>query len=123
MKNRIMFLILAAVLCSFFGDERKISGDDFSPAFGKWEGTLTYLDYTSGKPYSMPAVVTIAATKFQVIFSYEYPNEPKANGTDTLKISEGGSLFDNATVTSKRVVEKGKLELITERAGTDGNEN
>ena len=53
---------------------------------------------------------------------YEFPNEPSANGNDTLRICNEGTLLDQAAVTSKRFFEKGKLEIITERVGLDGNE-
>jgi hypothetical protein len=98
---------------------------DFKPAFGKWTGTLTYLDYTSGKPYTMPAKMTINGDKkdeMKLFLSIEYPNEPKANENDTLVISEEGTVLDGARVLSKKS-HGGILQIITEKNGVDGNES
>ena len=98
---------------------------DFEPAFGRWSGTLTYLDYTSGKPYEMPANMQISINKAnpqQLVFSIEYPNEPKANGNDTLVISADGTMLDGATVVSKDTTD-GVLQIVTQKEGMDGNEN
>lgn len=98
---------------------------DFKPAFGKWKGTLTYLDYTSGKPYTMPCNITVAADKTntkQLVYIYEYPDEPKANGNDTLVVSEDGKNINGYNVVSKSK-ENGLLKIITEKNGVDGNDN
>lgn len=101
-----------------------VSIKDFRPAFGKWKGTLTYLDYTSGKPYTMPCNITVSKNESNsksLIIAYEYPNEPKANGKDTLLISADGTMLDGATVISKQKTKK-VLEIITEKNGVDGND-
>ena len=101
-----------------------ISVKDFKPALGKWTGTLTYLDYTSGKPYTMPANITVSADPQnirQIILSIEYPDEPKANGNDTLTISSDGKMLNRDVVISKQK-SNGKLEIITERNDVDGND-
>lgn len=101
-----------------------VSTRDFKPVLGNWKGTLTYLDYTSGKPYTMPANITVsinAQNSKQLILAIEYPNEPKANGNDTLTISSDGKMMDRDMVISKQK-SKGILEVITERNDVDGNE-
>jgi hypothetical protein len=83
MKNKLFFT--TSILLLLTGTSVKVK--DFKPAFGKWTGTLTYLDYSSGKPYTMPANVRISANPFnnrQIIFAFEYYKEPGANGNDTL---------------------------------------
>lgn len=102
-----------------------ISVKDFKPALGKWRGSLTYLDYTSGKPYVMPCNITVrknAANPRQLIFAIEYPDEPRANGNDTLTISTGGKMIDDAAVVSKEK-EKGFVTITADKNGTDGNDN
>jgi hypothetical protein len=111
-----------SILLLFFDS---VTPKDFKPAFGEWKGTLTYLDYKSGKPYTMPANITIskdASNERQLVFRFEYPNEPKANGNDTLVISDDGSKIDGADVVSKTRVGKNLL-LTTEKDGVDGNDN
>jgi hypothetical protein len=117
-KNFFFFAVALQVLV------QPVSVKDFKPAFGKWTGTLTYLDYTSGKPYSMPANITITKDEKnaqQLILFIEYPNEPKANGNDTLVISKDGTLLDVASVVSKEK-SNGMLQIVTEKNGLDGNE-
>lgn len=102
-----------------------VSVKDFKPAFGQWEGTLTYLDYTRGKPYTMPCNITLSpvnANPQQLVLAYEYPDEPKANGNDTLIISRDGKMIDDEIVVVKKK-KAGLLRVITEKNGVDGNEN
>jgi len=116
--SKLIFLLLvgASVIT--------VSVKDFRPAFGKWMGTLTYLDYTSGKPFSMPASITVNSDKINeqnLVLSIEYPNEPKANRNDTLVISAGGTMLDGARVVSKEK-HRGVMRIVTETNGVDGNE-
>jgi hypothetical protein len=104
----------------------KISTVDFTAALGAWKGKLTYLDYSSGKPYTMPANVTIsvnAKAKGQIILVLIYPDEPKANGTDTLVISENGTELNGAKLVSKKITGEGSVQIITDEEGNDGNDN
>jgi len=111
---------------AFIQNSPAVSIKDFKPAFGKWNGSLTYLDYSSGKPYTMPANITILKNESndrQLILAFEYPDEPKANGNDTLVISSDGLQIDGAAVISKKKNSKGNLEIITEKDGVDGNDS
>lgn len=119
---KLSCLVLAAGLFFLFPS---VSVKDFKPAFGKWKGTLTYLDYSSGKPYTMPANITISTNPQddrQLIFAYEYPDEPKANEIDTIRISADGKIVDDSQVVSRKK-SKGVLEVITAYSGNDGNDN
>lgn len=102
-----------------------VSVKDFKPAFGKWKGTLTYLDYTSGKPYTMPCNITINAEKVsnhKLLIKFEYPDEPKANGSETIVISaDGKSIGDEQVVINEKL--NGVTKIIAERNGVDGNDN
>ena len=98
---------------------------DFDKLSGSWEGSLTYLDYSNGKPYTMPANLEIKRTgntnKF--IFSNIYPNETNANSIDTLSISTDGKYIDKEFVKSRLTLPNGDIEIITEEFGEDGNDN
>ena len=93
---------------------------------GKWKGAITYIDYTSGKPFTMPANVTISkdnSSDKNLVLSFEYPEEPKANGKDTLMISNDGRQVNGASLVSKKKNKDGNLEIVTEEPGVDGNDN
>jgi hypothetical protein len=73
----------------------------------------------------MPANVSIninTKNSNQIIFSYQYPNEPKANGNDTLEIKKDGTMIDDGKVIVKKINTDGFLQIETERDGIDGNE-
>lgn len=99
---------------------------DFAVAFGTMKGSLTYLDYTSGKPFSMPANCTLSAgnsAKGEIIRSMDYPKEPKANGNDTFRISGNGTLLDGELVMERKQMDDGNLQIVTEKEGIDGNDH
>jgi hypothetical protein len=98
---------------------------DFYKLSGTWEGSLAYLDYSSGKPYTMPAnleIKKIGKTR-KFTFSNIYPNETSANSIDTISISADGKYIDNELVKSRRILPNGDIEIITEESGKDGNDD
>ena len=123
---RRIVLFPAIILLAAFVTVHPARTKDFKPVFGKWKGTLTYLDFRSGKPYSMPANITIKKTPKLadcIEFIFEYPDEPKANGRDTLVISNNGWQIDGAELIARRKLESGGREIITVEKGIDGNDN
>lgn len=103
----------------------KTSVKEFAMLEGNWQGTLTYLDYSSGKPYTMAADIDIKRIKKtnKFIFSNSYPNEKSANSIDTITISEDGHFIDKELVKSSRKLANSDREIITEEPGKDGNDN
>lgn len=103
-----------------------VSVKDFKPVIGEWTGTIIYKDYTSGKPFTMPANVVVEKDKsneHHLILRFAYPEEPKANGNDTLVFSRDGRQLNGEMVISKEKNEQGLLQVVTERTGVDGNDN
>ena len=92
--------VLAAVC---YGQSSLFDSITVKQLLGDWKGRLTYLDYQSNKPYTMPAdlIVTQLPNGYQLVFSNIYPNEPKANNHDTLTLREGGKMIDNEVVMSR----------------------
>lgn len=103
----------------------KIYPKDFNQIIGSWQGSLTYLDYNSKKPYTMPAnkVVSRIGKTNQYILSNIYPDEPKANSSDTITISADGRFIDKEEVKSRRKLANGNIEITTEISGKDGNDS
>jgi uncharacterized protein (UPF0333 family) len=127
-QRKISLTILAIVFSLTLLSAQKISNSiqtDFIALTGSWKGSLTYLDYTSGKPYTMPADIDIKqvdkSNKF--IFSNIYPNEQSANSTDTISIAADGRYIDKERVISKKKDSNGDIEIVTEEKGTDGNDH
>ena len=118
----LLFLSCSAI---FAQTATKVTKKDFQLFIGNWNGTLTYLDYSSNKPYTMPADIEIRHLKKSnvFIFSNLYPDEPKANLSDSLTISENGKMINKATVKSKRKLTNGNIKIVTELMSIDGNDN
>ncbi len=95
-----------------------------SSSVGHWKGTLTYLDYSGSNLYSMPAEIDISYTgnKVGYIMAYTYPNEPKANNTDTTYTKGSGKYFGREKVISFVKNNSRDFTLITEFDDVDGND-
>jgi hypothetical protein len=123
MKKVILFSVVFFSLLSTYNSsaQTKISSADFKQAIGSWSGTLTYLDYQNGEPFSMPVELRIVQIeeKNKFTFYFSFPDEPHANSEETFSISDGGTMLNREPVLSKSLLEDGNLEIITESKGTD----
>jgi hypothetical protein len=66
-------------------------------------------------------IVKIEETN-EFTFYFSFPDEPQANSEETFSISDGGTMLNGEPVTSKRLLEDGKLEIVTESTGTDDDQ-
>ncbi|MCT4623613.1 MAG: hypothetical protein N4A46_08325 [Schleiferiaceae bacterium] len=100
-----------------------IKGNDLANLLGNWEGTLTYIDYTSNKPYTMPANLIVEQGKNENEFKLQqiYPNEPKANSKGKITISKDGSQIDKAKILSLEKNKDDSIEIVTQSKGKDDN--
>lgn len=127
MKKQLLLIVAFAGICisfmAFTKGNVNVTPNDFKNSIGQWKGTLTYLDYTSGKPFSMPAELQISqlAKSSRFVFAIRYPDEPQANGNDTLVISADGKQIDGENVVSK-VKHAGNTIITTQQPGKDGND-
>ena len=98
-----------------------ITSNDLKILVGEWEGTLTYIDYSSNKPYTMPAnlVIEHGRDEYQLKLSYIYPNEPKANSTDMITVSKKGTQLNKREVKLKQSLSDQRINIITEYLGKD----
>lgn len=126
MKTYSIFslVLLTSVVCTAQINVKAVPAD-FEKLSGSWAGSLTYLDYSSGKPYTMPADLEIKRIQKTntFIFSNIYPNEASANSIDTVTISTDGHTIDKELVKSRQNRSNGNVVIVTEEAGKDGNDN
>ncbi|MGB5666096.1 MAG: hypothetical protein WBM53_04550 [Maribacter sp.] len=101
----------------------RITQEDLSTVIGEWTGSLTYIDYSSNKPYTMPANLSVkqAKNKNQLTLYNTYPKEPKANNTDKIKITKEGAFLNKKRVASREVLANGNIQIHTEHIGKDDN--
>jgi len=125
MKNTLpKTLTVITYLITFVSHaQNTISPDDLTMISGEWQGTLTYMDYSTNKPFTMPANVTVEQGKneYQMQLLYKYPNEPNANSRGRIKISKDGLLINKTRVRSREVLPNKVVKITTEYEGKDNN--
>jgi hypothetical protein len=125
-KTQILILFLLGFIINVSAQRRPLQFQitNLSSSVGHWTGSLTYLDYSSSNSYTMPADIDISYTsnKSGYIRSYTYPNEPKANSTDTTYTKESGKYFGREKVVSLVKNNSRDFTLITEVDDVDGND-
>lgn len=121
--NSVILVLLLVLNFSTTTLEAQNMFSDFAKTKGLWKGKLTYVDYTTGKPYTMNANITIEANESKTIIYVhnEYPQESNANSTDTV-------IFANQRIGKEKVISRNKsktgtVTIVTEEEGTDGNDN
>ena len=121
----IILALLGVALPATAQTPARVQTSDFLKLLGSWEGKLTYIDYTSHKPVTMPANVDIRQIGESPAFKcyHSYPTEPNANSTDTLVIGKSGTTIDNEKVLSRKELPDGTIEIVTQEQATDGNDS
>ena len=121
MKN-LLILTVFLFYCIFL-KAQSLQIQDLSTSIGSWKGKLTYLDYSSGKPYTMLANIQISLTenKNGYIMCYEYPKESSANSKDTTYVVE--KLFGKDKIVDFKKDRNNRFRLVTEIVGEDGNDH
>lgn len=128
MKSKLPIIFLLILFISDFPgiafSQDSLSDEDLQYLQGSWTGTLTYLDYTTNIPYSMPSDVEIVRidSMRNYLFKRIYPDEPKANSYDTVAFSLDGAMINDEKIVSKKYLQNGTVEFITEINGIDGND-
>jgi hypothetical protein len=120
---KYLFFLLATLCFSSNIIAQSFKVKQLQKSLGNWEGKLTYLDYTSGQPFTLLANIKINFTENNLgwITGYEYPKEPHANSTDTIYYIN--KQFGNETIVEFNQQKNGDFTLITERSGEDGNDH
>lgn len=124
----ISFFLFFIISVTAYGQSEslnnKILSKELAMLIGEWEGTLTYLDYSTNKPFTMPANLKVEAGKNEFEFKLynSFPNEPKANNSSKLKIAKDGSKIDGKEILTRDTNAEGLLIFEVEFDGKDGNE-
>jgi hypothetical protein len=125
MRVLVFALSIASAFVNLVQQAPKVSADDLKRLTGaRWTGTLTYLDYGSNRRVNIPSNLSVtraAGDENAWVFEYEYPDEPKANGRQTLKIGDGGAVFDGEEVVERTGLDCGGFRLVTVKRGRDND--
>jgi hypothetical protein len=121
MKTLLLTIGLMAALFTQKAPTLKLTDADVLTG-PKWTGTLTYLDYSTGKPENIPVELTVTASaKGPGIYNWAtvFPKETSHNSTDEVVITKDGKTFDGETVTERTVLPDGTLKFVTQADGMD----
>lgn len=125
MKNITTIIILTSTIlfASISYAQNTIEPKDLNKIIGKWKGSLTYIDYGSNKPFTMPTNLLIenGKNKYQFKLLLEYPNESNANSTEKIKISKNGTTLNRNDIISVSKISNEEIKIITEYLGKDNN--
>lgn len=93
-----LFVICTLVITSICAAQIsfKTIQKDFHTLSGDWEGSLKYVDYSTGKPYTVLADIIIKGLGMTstIVFSTIYPKEISANSIDTIAIFSDGKYLE-----------------------------
>lgn len=103
------------VLSAHAGEAVSLSPSDLVVVAGDdWTGSLTYLNYQAPfEDVTIPANLEVEATETGLKLGYIYPDEPHANSTITLKVSEDGTMMMGEPIVSNTLLETGAREVKT----------
>ncbi|WP_025743513.1 hypothetical protein [Aquimarina pacifica] len=103
----------------------KVTPDDLRVLLGEWSGTLTYIDYSSNKPFSMPAdlIVDQGKDEYQLQLTNKYPNESSANSKEKITIAKNGMQINKVDIKSREELPEGQVKIIVEYKGKDNDKN
>jgi len=126
MKRRLLFTLFSMLLVMpVFAQTQTVTPEDFRLLTGKrWMGTLVYRDYRSNKEVSIPSHLTVTESKGDSLtwnFRYEYPDEPKANSAEMVKLTKNGTSINDEMVVAREKLDGGVLRVVTERRGKDND--
>lgn len=123
-----IFGLLLAVLAfavAASAQTASISARDLKPLEGRqWTGTLTYLDYTSGKKTTIKSNIVVTHSNSDALswtFEMYYPLEPAADGKDDVSLSLDGRTFNGEAVIESSKLPGGILRVVTTAPGRDDN--
>ena len=119
------YLILNIILLFSIGSygQPQITPEDLKSILGTWEGSITYLDYQTNKPFIMAANLIVEKGRNEniLVLNNIYPNEPKANNSEKIKVSKNGTMLNKHIVTQREELENGHIQIQTDYRGKDDN--
>lgn len=83
-----------------------------------WKGTLTYLDYSSGKSETIETTLQIKIENNKIKSSIQYTYEPNKNYNSSVKLRKKGIYYGNEKVI-KNTIKNGTRIIITTYNGKD----
>ena len=118
--KKILTLVCSLCFIINLNAQIAISTNDFNILDNTtWKGTLTYIDYQSGKPTDVATTMQIKISDMTIEQDIQYVWEPDKNVKSRTKIKKNGRFLGDQKVVSKIVKEDGSIHIITTAKGKD----
>jgi hypothetical protein len=94
-----------------------------------WNGTLTYLDYTSHQQTTIKSSLSVTRlpprpdSAFAWDMRVGYADEPQANSGETAVLTRDGRVFRDGAVLERTLLPDGSVRVVTEQDGEDDHRN
>lgn len=123
MKSPLLIhgLVSAMAWTAHASEIEAVTPESFDPILGTdWAGSLTYMNYQDPfQDVTIPAALEVAVVEGGFEFSYKYPDEPHANSSSIVVLSEGGSVLMDQPVTANETLADGMQQITTAFACED----
>lgn len=117
----LSFLILFVLVgLSSFGQTRVTISDFKNLDNSKWSGSLMYINYGDEKEVILRTTMQILLEGNKILMNIQYPDEPKANSRESVKIKKNGTYLDDEEIIEKKLG-MGAMTLLTKYRGKDNN--
>ena len=118
----LLFLLPTAIIAQTnSGQSSQMELKDFQTIIGKWNGSLTYMDYQTGNPYTMKANLRVVKGRSprQLVVYNEYPGEPGANSKSKFRLSKNRKKLNRKTISTRAQINAQEVKITTEHKGKD----
>lgn len=120
MKILSFLFLCILVASSSFGQPRVTISDFENLDNSQWSGSLVYINYGDEKEVTLRTTMQVLLEGNKILMNIQYPDEPKANSRESIKIKKNGSYLDDEEIIEKKL-EKGTMQLVTKYSGKDNN--
>lgn len=113
-------LLTVLLLPTLVSAQNRVDPHKLAFLVGQWSGELMYMDYTSGSETRIPATLVVRTLdERRWLVAFGYPDEPNANDTDTLRLSDDGRVLDDLAVMRVRELKNGLVRIVLEQDAED----
>ncbi|MBT8182342.1 MAG: hypothetical protein KJO53_12215 [Eudoraea sp.] len=119
----LSFLVLCILVASSSFGQPRVTISDFEILDNsQWSGSLMYINYGNEKEVTLRTKMQILIEGNKILINIQYPDEPKANSKESIKIKRNGSYLDDEEIIEK-TLELGTMKLVTKYRGKDNNKS
>lgn len=120
MKTLFSIIICLVTVWSLLAQPKVTISDFENLDKSNWSGNLMYINYSDGSKFTIRTTMQITLKGDKILLDVRYPDEPKANSKESIRITKTGSYLGNEELIKKNY-DNGILTLVTKFKGKDNN--